>query len=122
MENVWKKYDFSDEETLNEVCDDYRAFLSVSKIEREVVMNSIILADNMEFKNLDSYIEENKPLKPGDKVYVNNRGKSLALFVIGEEDITKGINILGAHVDSPRLDLKAFSTARSSRSIPRVNP
>ena len=107
MENVWKKYDFSDEETLNEVCDDYRAFLSVSKIEREVVMNSIILADNMEFKNLDSYIEENKPLKPGDKVYVNNRGKSLALFVIGEEDITKGMNILAAHVDSPRLDLKA---------------
>ena len=107
MENVWKKYDFSDEETLNEVCDDYRAFLSVSKIEREVVMNSIILADNMEFKNLESYIEENKPLKPGDKVYVNNRGKSLALFVIGEEDITNGMNILGAHVDSPRLDLKA---------------
>ncbi|MBR2828377.1 MAG: aminopeptidase, partial [Bacilli bacterium] len=53
------------------------------------------------------YIKENKRLVPGDKIYVNNRGKSLASFVIGEEDIEKGINILGAHIDSPRLDLKA---------------
>ena len=107
MENVWKKYDMSDIENLNEICDDYRAFLSVSKIEREAVNNSIILAENAEFTNLETYIEKNIPLKPGDKVYVNNRGKSLALFIIGEEDITKGMNILGAHVDSPRLDLKA---------------
>ena len=107
MENVWKKYTDEDVNLLNEICDDYRKFLSVSKIEREVVKNSIALAEQAGFLNLDLWIKENKRLVPGDKVYVNNRGKSLALFVIGEEDITKGINILGAHVDSPRLDLKA---------------
>ena len=107
MENVWKKYNDNDLTTLNMICDDYRNFLSVSKIEREVVKNSIILAEQVGFVNLDEYIRENKKLVAGDKVYVNNRGKSLALFVIGEEDITNGMNILGAHVDSPRLDLKA---------------
>lgn len=107
MENVWKKYNDEDINKLNEVCDDYRKFISVSKIEREVVHNSILLAEEAGFVNLDVCIQEGRRLDPGDKVYVNNRGKSLALFVIGREDITEGINILGAHVDSPRLDLKA---------------
>ena len=107
MENVWKKYNDEDINKLNEICDDYRKFISVSKIEREVIKNSIALAEEAGFVNLDVCIEENRRLDPGDKIYVNNRGKSLALFVIGKEDITSGINILGAHVDSPRLDLKA---------------
>lgn len=107
MDNVWKKYEDDDLNRLNEICDDYRKFLSVSKIEREVVKNSILLAEEKGFRNLEEWIREGKKLSAGDKVYVNNRGKSLALFVIGEKDITEGINILGAHVDSPRLDLKA---------------
>ena len=107
MENVWKKYNDEDINKLNEICDDYRKFISVSKIEREVVKNAIALAEEAGFVNLDVCISENRRLDPGDKVYVNNRGKSIALFVIGHEDITEGINILGAHVDSPRLDLKA---------------
>ena len=107
MENVWKKYQDEDLNRLNEICDDYRKFISISKIEREVVCNAIELAEEAGFVDLNICIEENRRLDPGDKVYVNNRGKSLALFVIGKEDITQGINILGAHVDSPRLDLKA---------------
>lgn len=107
MENVWKKYSDEDIQKINEISEDYRNFLSVSKIEREVVRNSIALAEQAGFMNLDRYIESNHSLEAGDRVYVNNRGKSLALFIIGKEDITKGINILGAHVDSPRLDLKA---------------
>ena len=107
MENVWKKYQDEDVNLLNEICDDYRKFLSSSKIEREVVRNCVAMAETAGFLNLDYFIQGNIPLKPGDKVYVNNRGKSVCLFIIGEEDITKGINILGAHVDSPRLDLKA---------------
>lgn len=106
-ENVWKKYEDSDLLKLNEICDDYRKFLSISKIEREVTKNAVKMCEDAGFVNLDYYIESGKTLFVGDKVYVNNRGKSLALFVIGREDITKGMNILGAHVDSPRLDLKA---------------
>jgi len=106
-DNVWIKYDDKDLNVLNDVCDDYRKFISNSKIEREVVTNSIKLAKENGFVDLEEYINNNRRLNPGDKIYVNNRGKALALFVVGEEDILKGINILGAHVDSPRLDLKA---------------
>ncbi|MBP5678971.1 MAG: aminopeptidase [Bacilli bacterium] len=105
--NVWKKYRGDDFTLLNVICDDYRQFLSKSKIEREAVRNSIQLAEKAGFVNLNTYIENQAPLVPGDKIYVNNRGKSVAFFIIGSEDITKGMNILGAHVDSPRLDLKA---------------
>lgn len=107
MDNVWRKYGDEDITILTNISEDYRRFLSNSKIEREVVKNAISLAENVGFRNLDDYIESGQVLQAGDKVYVNNRGKSLALFIIGYEDITKGINILGAHVDSPRLDLKA---------------
>ena len=106
-DNIWKKYKDYDIEKLNEICDEYRGFISKSKIEREVVKNSIKMAEDLGFVNLNKYTENNIKLNYGDKVYINNRNKSLALFVIGSEDITKGINILGAHVDSPRLDLKA---------------
>ena len=106
-DNIWSKYEDNDLVKLNEICDEYRDFTSRSKIEREVVCNSVKMAEACGFINLDKYIKDNEMLKPGDKVYVNNRGKSLALFVIGKKDITEGVNILGAHVDSPRLDLKA---------------
>ena len=106
-ENVWKKYTDQDINQLNDLCDDYRKFISNNKIEREVTKASIELAEEKGFVNIEEYMNSYEPLKPGDRIYVNNRGKSLALFVIGEEDITKGMNILGAHVDSPRLDLKA---------------
>ena len=106
-DNIWSKYEDNDVVKLNEICDEYRDFISRSKIEREVVCNSVKMAEACGFINLDKYIKDNEMLKPGDKVYVNNRGKSLALFVIGKKDITEGVNILGAHVDSPRLDLKA---------------
>lgn len=106
-ENIWNKYNRYDKTTLNELCDDYRKFLSCSKIEREVIRNSIRMVEEAGFKNLNSFISNNQEIVPGDKIYVNNRGKSLALFVIGSDDIRNGINILGAHVDSPRLDLKA---------------
>lgn len=106
-ENVWKNYSKEDMNRLNDICDDYRKFLSASKIEREVVRNSIELAKEFGFRDLEDFILSGRELHKGDKVYINNRGKALALFVIGEEDITNGMNILGAHIDSPRLDLKA---------------
>ena len=105
--NVWLKYDSNDLEKLNNLCNEYREFISVNKTERENVETVINTVTSMGYKDLNYYINSNEGLKAGDKVYVNNRNKSIALFVIGKEDITKGMNILGAHIDSPRLDLKA---------------
>lgn len=106
-DNVWKTYNEEDIDKLNRISDEYKDFISISKTEREVTSNSIKIAERFGFKDLNEYIESGTHLNSGDKIYVNNRGKSLALFVIGEDDIEEGINILGAHVDSPRLDLKA---------------
>lgn len=101
MENAWKKYAGNLEPVMN-FGKDYIDFMSLSKTERETVDNSIEIAEKAGFKDLNTVSE----LKTGDKVYFNNRGKSLFLFVVGKEDLAKGLNILGAHVDSPRLDLK----------------
>ena len=105
--NIWKNYNEEDIQKLNSICNSYKDFITKSKIEREVVNNTIKLIEQNGFINLNDYINNNRKLIPGDKIYVNNKNKAIALFVIGEEDITKGINILGAHIDSPRLDLKA---------------
>ena len=105
--NVWLKYDDSDKEILNKLCNEYREYISLNKTERENVETVINTVTSLGYKELSYYIKSNEGLKAGDKIYVNNRNKSIALFVIGKEDITKGMNILGAHIDSPRLDLKA---------------
>lgn len=101
MENAWKKYAGNLDPVMN-FGKDYIDFMTLSKTERETVDNSIKIAEKAGFKDLNTVSE----LKAGDKVYFNNRGKSLFLFVVGKEDLAKGLNILGAHVDSPRLDLK----------------
>ena len=101
MENAWKKYAGNLDPVMS-FGKDYIDFMSLSKTERETVANSIEIAEKAGFKDLNTVSE----LKVGDKVYFNNRGKSLFLFVVGKEDLAKGLNILGAHVDSPRLDLK----------------
>lgn len=101
MENAWKKY-AGDLDPVMNFGKDYIDFMTLSKTERETVDNSIEIAEKAGFKDLNTVSE----LKAGDKVYFNNRGKSLFLFVVGKEDLAKGLNILGAHVDSPRLDLK----------------
>lgn len=106
-ENIWNNYNENDILELNTLCDDYREFISKCKTERECVKKTIELIEAKGFRNIDELLENGETLKAGDKIYVNNMKKAVALFVIGEEDITKGINILGAHIDSPRLDLKA---------------
>ena len=100
---AYEKYDankFSSE--ITPFCEDYRVFLSKSKTERLANRNAVELAIAHGYKRLDSVAS----LKPGDKVYDVNRDKNVVLFVIGTEKITNGINILGAHIDSPRIDLK----------------
>jgi aspartyl aminopeptidase len=84
------------------LCDDYRAFLDGGKTERECVKLAVKMARDAGYKELSELNE----LKPGDKVYKVNRNKNIFMAVIGTEDIKNGINIAGAHIDSPRLDLK----------------
>lgn len=99
--NTWEKY----KDNINEVMEyneGYKDYISKNKTERACVKDSIRLAKEKGFKPLDSF----ETLKPGDKVYVNNRDKNIALFVIGNKPLTEGMRILGAHIDSPRMDLK----------------
>ena len=106
-ESAWKKYNEEDLEKLNNICNDYKRFLTVSKTEREATKEIIRRAEEKGYKNLEDYIKNNVEIRPGNKIYVNNKGKAVALFHIGEKPITEGMNILGAHIDSPRIDLKA---------------
>lgn len=95
----------SSDETLNkadEYCEGYKSFLNKAKTEREAVK----AATQMAKANGFSEFCRGKAYKAGDKVYINNRGKTLALAVIGEQPVEQGVNITAAHIDSPRLDLK----------------
>lgn len=94
-----------DEKTKSEIysfCEEYRQVLTKSKTEREFCDLSVELLDKAGFVSLDS----KDSLKPGDRVYAVNRAKGVTAFVIGEEPIENGVNIVGSHIDSPRLDLK----------------
>lgn len=105
-EYAWNKYSKEDLEKVFELNDRYIEFMSKCKTERECIDEFIVLAEKAGYRNLDDVIKENGSLKAGDKVYANNMGKTLAMFIIGSEEIQNGMSILGAHVDSPRLDLK----------------
>lgn len=106
-ENAWQKYTESDLKELDTITESYKRFLTNCKTERECVKEIISEVEQNGFKDLKKIIAFNEKIEPGDKIYVNNRGKAIALFVIGKKDITEGMNILGAHIDSPRLDAKA---------------
>ncbi len=83
-------------------CKDYMAFMDTCKTEREATAWAVAEAEKQGFKPLTA----NASVKPGDKYYLNNRGKSIMLAVIGSESLAKGVNICAAHVDSPRMDVK----------------
>ena len=100
--NGWESTSEEDGRKIFQYCDGYINFLSKSKTEREIVKNATQMARERGFKSIDEY----ESLKPGDKVYYVNRDKNLFLVVIGTENIENGINIIGSHADSPRLDLK----------------
>ena len=99
--NTWEKYANCVKDVM-EYNEGYKDYISKNKTERACVKDSIRLAEAKGFKPLSSFDH----LKTGDKVYVINRGKNIALFIIGEKPLTEGMRILGAHIDSPRMDLK----------------
>ena len=94
-----------DDNTLNAAesyCENYKAFLDAAKTEREAAKTAIAMAESAGFTEF----EFGKEYKAGDKVYFNNRGKTVAFAVIGKDSVESGVNITAAHIDSPRLDLK----------------
>ena len=104
--NIWSKYDEEDLKELEALNKDYMDFLDRGKTEREVVKTSVEMAEERGYVDLQKIMAEGSPLKTGDKVYATLMKKAIVLFNIGEEPLEKGMNILGAHVDSPRLDVK----------------
>ena len=104
--NMWKQYTTEQNSELESLCVRYRECLDAAKTERECVNLAIQMAVEKGYMNLDTCMKEGKKLSAGDKVYAECMGKALALFQIGTESLERGMNILGAHVDSPRMDIK----------------
>lgn len=105
-ENIWTTYDESQLAELNEISEKYKECLNAGKTERECVELSIRMAEETGYRNISDVMAAGEKLGAGDKVYAVNMNKMLALFRIGEEPISEGMNILGAHIDSPRIDVK----------------
>lgn len=104
--NAWEKYREEDLRKVMDFNEGYKRFLSSAKTERECVKEAVRLAEEKGFVNLQDVFKSGRPLKAGDKLYGINRHKNVVLFVLGEKPLEEGMRILGAHIDSPRLDLK----------------
>ena len=105
-QNIWTTYNENELKELQDITDRYKSCLDAGKTERECVELSIRMAREAGYRSLKDVMEAGEPLKAGDKVYAVNMDKMVALFRIGEEPISAGMNILGAHIDSPRIDVK----------------
>ncbi len=105
-EAAWKRYDQTSLDELKALAENYINFISENKTERECVASSVALAKAQGYRSLDEAVRTGQALKPGDKVYAVADGKSIILAHLGNDPLEQGFNILGAHVDSPRLDLK----------------
>ena len=104
--NAWLKYSGAEREKIFDFCEGYKNYLSVGKTERECIHEAIRLAEEKGYRNLADIIKNNEEIKAEDKVYANNKDKTLALYLIGNDSIENGMRIIGSHVDSPRIDLK----------------
>ena len=105
-ENRWTTYDEKQLKDLNTLADDYKSFISTVKTEREAVVEITKRAEAAGWRNLDEVAAKGERLKSGDKVYAVWMKKTMALFTVGSKPVEMGLRILGAHIDSPRLDLK----------------
>lgn len=106
MKSAWLQYNENEKQNVFSFNEQYMKMISKAKTERLFISEAIALAKEKGYQDIQNIIENQKELKPGDKVYVNMMNKSMALMNIGTDPLEKGLNILGAHVDSPRLDVK----------------
>ncbi len=103
---VWNSYTPEDQQQLQQVSDGYRDFLDRGKTERECVSQIIAMAEAAGYQDLEQLVKSGKQLQPGAKVYAVCMKKAIALFHLGTAPLEQGMAILGAHIDSPRLDIK----------------
>lgn len=106
--NVWETLDSNEKEKVSAINEEYKDFLDKGKTERESAKEILRIASENGYKSIDEIKEKGIELTPGTKVYANNKDKAVALFVIGEEKLEKGMHIVGSHLDAPRIDLKQF--------------
>ncbi|MBO7357153.1 MAG: aminopeptidase [Lachnospiraceae bacterium] len=107
LKNVWEKYNKKQLQELELLNKDYRDFLDNGKTERECVDVIVNLCEKKGYVELCERLKKGTPLKKGEKIYAVNMNKSIMLFNIGDKPLEEGMNILGAHIDSPRMDIKA---------------
>ncbi len=105
-EVAWKKYDDAALNDVEALAADYIDFISENKTERECVEAALARAEAAGYRSLQEAVATGEPLKPGDKVWAITHNKTIMLVHLGTDDLARGLNILGAHVDSPRLDVK----------------
>ena len=103
---AWENYDEKQLKKMEKLSNEYRAFLDRGKTERECIDTIVNMIEGEGYRELESLAKSGETLKKGDKVYSVWMNKSIALFRVGKTPMTEGINILGAHIDSPRLDVK----------------
>ena len=106
QKNAWSKYKKEEIKELESLCKNYREFLDNGKTERECVKEIVRQAEENGYKDLKKIIKNKEKLEAGDKVYAVWMNKTVAMFNIGKKKLEKGMNILGAHIDSPRMDVK----------------
>ena len=104
--NAWQQYSPEDMKALEAFAQDYRKFIDGGKTERECVKEAVAEAEAKGFKSLDDVIRSGETVKPGDRIYCAWMKKSFMAFIVGTEPMENGMNILGAHIDSPRMDIK----------------
>ncbi|RKD33153.1 aminopeptidase [Thermohalobacter berrensis] len=106
--NIWEKVDKDEKEKIFQLAEEYKEFLDKGKTERESAAEIIRIAKENGYISIDEIVEKKIDVKPGMKIYANNKDKAVAMFVIGKESIQKGMHIVGSHIDAPRIDLKPF--------------
>ncbi len=108
FDNAWDNISGTEKKSVFTFSDEYKEFLDKGKTERECVDVILRIAKLKGYRNIEEIINKNEEIEPGMKIYANNKGKAALLLVVGEDRIEGGMNVLGTHIDSPRLDLKPF--------------
>lgn len=106
--NVWETLDKDETEKVFAINEEYKDFLDKGKTEREAAREIIKVASENGYISIEEIREKGLKPTPGMKIYANNKDKAVALFVLGQEKLEKGMNIIGSHLDAPRIDLKQF--------------
>ncbi len=108
FKNAWEAMNEDETKSCFEFSEGYKSFLDAGKTERESANEIKRLAIEKGYKNIDDYLNGKEKLQKGSKIYAVNRDKSIILFLMGEKPLKDGMNIVGAHIDVPRIDLKPF--------------